>query len=60
MWFSFIIIYSVFLYSKYRKGYLYLAKPKRNLPNVNSIFEDDHRHSLNYTLSLSNIYYKKD
>ncbi len=60
MWFSAIIIYSVFLYSKYRKGYFYLSKPKTSLLNDDSIFEDDRRHSLNHTLSLGNIYYKKD
>ncbi|ROS70675.1 hypothetical protein EDB73_101351 [Vibrio crassostreae] len=60
MWFSVIIIYSLFLYSKYRKGYFYLSKPKRSSPNGDSIYEEDHRHSLNHTLSLGNIYQKND
>lgn len=55
MWLSIILIYSVFLYTKSRKGEVVISKSKTN--ESGSSFSDDDRHKLGKSMSLGNIYY---
>ncbi len=57
MWLSIILIYSVFLYTKTRKGEVVISTYKTN--ESGSGFSDGDRHNPGKSLSLDNIYYDK-